>query len=134
MSHDKWIRSAAFAAAERFAVNAGAQVAVTWLSRILADQPPTTCPTLLASQPCAIATSIDLQDRHLLVQAHFALRNSGYRPLSLIECESIDGVIVLSGVVGSFYFKQVAQEAVLRVFRNLELVGRVENRINVHAR
>jgi len=89
---------------------------------------------LLASQPCATATSADPHDRHLLALSHFALRNSGYRLLSLIECESINGVIVLSGVVGSFYFKQVAQEAVLRVFRNLELAGRVDNQINVRAR
>jgi osmotically-inducible protein OsmY len=44
-----------------------------------------------------------------------ALRSSGYRPLGSLRCDVLDGVVSLSGVVRSYYLKQVAQTVTLRV-------------------
>jgi len=58
-----------------------------------------------------------------------ALRSIGYPPLRELECDVREGVVVLSGVVPTFYLKQMAQAIVLRVgrvaeIRNLVLVRR----------
>jgi hypothetical protein len=42
-------------------------------------------------------------------------RNSGYRPLSKIKCEVLDGIVVILGVVPSFFLKQIAQTIILRI-------------------
>jgi hypothetical protein len=55
------------------------------------------------------------------------LRGSTYRSVALLDCEVCDGVATLSGVVGSFYLKQVAQELVRRV----PTIKRVDNRVRV---
>lgn len=47
--------------------------------------------------------------------AQSALRATGYRPLAKLDCSVRDGVVVLSGIVPSYYLKQVAQETVLRL-------------------
>lgn len=60
--------------------------------------------------------------------AEAALKSSGYQAVARLGCEVLDGgVVFLSGVVSSFYHKQVAQAVVLR----LNAVNRVENRVEV---
>jgi hypothetical protein len=56
-----------------------------------------------------------------------ALRSSGYGPLRDLDCRIREGEVVLSGVVSSFFLKQMAQAIVLR----LERVERVRNLIEV---
>lgn len=69
--------------------------------------------------------SSDVQSIQKIAQA--ALRLSGYRELSQLDCEVVDDVVILSGVVSSYYLKQVAQAAILA----LETARAVENRLEV---
>jgi osmotically-inducible protein OsmY len=55
-----------------------------------------------------------------------ALRASGYRVLRNIDCEVHGDSVTLSGVVPSFYLKQVAQAVALRIERVREVVNAVE--------
>lgn len=62
------------------------------------------------------------------------LRSTGYRLLDQLDCEVVDGVVTLLGVVPSFFLKQLAQEAVLplnhvREVKNLVEVRREESLI-----
>jgi hypothetical protein len=43
------------------------------------------------------------------------LRSSGYAALRGLRCEVTEAVVVVRGVVPSYYLKQVAQAAVLRL-------------------
>lgn len=61
--------------------------------------------------------------------ARAALAESGYPPLARIECEAVQGTLVLSGVVSSFYLKQIAQTVVMQ----LEAAHGVENRVEVQS-
>lgn len=54
-------------------------------------------------------------DDRLRAAALALLRCSGYRPLARLNCEVRDGRAVLTGVVPSFYLKQLAQELLLRL-------------------
>ena len=66
-------------------------------------------------------------DRRVSEAAKTALLSTGYRTLAGLGCDVTRGVVTLSGVVSSYYLKQVAQEAVLR----LSIVSRIENAIQV---
>jgi len=55
------------------------------------------------------------------------LRRSGYAPLWCVKCEAQDDVVSLSGMVPSFYLKQIAQELAGHTVG----VRRVENRLRV---
>jgi BON domain len=66
-------------------------------------------------------------DARLRVLARQALKSSGYTPVSTLDCHVSDGVVVLRGVVNSYYLKQVAQESV----RRLGLADRIDNRVTV---
>lgn len=70
-------------------------------------------------------------DACLRTVVHSALKSTGYRVLSLLVCEVTGDTIVLSGVVTSFYLKQVAQSAALRAVRQSASPARLENRIDV---
>ena len=59
-----------------------------------------------------------------------ALLATGHRTLGNLNCEFVDGVIVLTGVVSSFYLKQVAQQAVL----NLKQSQVVRNVVEVRSK
>ena len=60
--------------------------------------------------------------------ARRALKSSGYRALSRLTCDVVDGdTVVLSGVVPSFHMKQMAQAVILR----LQVASRIENRVVV---
>ena len=52
---------------------------------------------------------------HLREAVIQALRHSGYTYLSNLKCEVFDGVVVVFGVVPSFFLKQVAQTIILRI-------------------
>jgi osmotically-inducible protein OsmY len=66
-------------------------------------------------------------DRSIRENVHRALRESGYAPLREIQCDVSDGVVELTGSVPSFYVKQLAQTAVLR----LEQIRGINNRLRV---
>jgi len=55
------------------------------------------------------------RDRRLATAARVALQSSGYQVLGVLHCEVRDGRITLTGVVPSFFLKQVAQTVVLQL-------------------
>ncbi len=59
--------------------------------------------------------------------AHERLRSSPYRALRAVLCECDQGILLLRGHLPSFYYKQLAQEAVARV----QGVSQVINEIKV---
>lgn len=84
--------------------------------------------TLEPSVRAARLTSpIRSKEVRLDTQARWALDHSPYRALSLLDCEVSDGTIVVSGLVPSYYLKQLAQELLLR----LDCGCRIENRVEV---
>jgi osmotically-inducible protein OsmY len=70
---------------------------------------------------------LPLGDRSIRDDVTRALRDTGYAPLRGIQCDVSDGVVELTGVVPSFYVKQLAQTAVLR----LDQIRGVNNRLRV---
>jgi osmotically-inducible protein OsmY len=64
-------------------------------------------------------------DERLRENALSFLKSSGYRSLWELQCEVLDGIVTLSGMVSSFYLKQVAQALVLR----MDAVKGIQNRI-----
>jgi osmotically-inducible protein OsmY len=67
-------------------------------------------------------------DDHVRQHILSSLRNSGYWALSRLECDVNDGVVVLSGLVSSYFLKQVAQTLVLRHADIKILVNHIEVR------
>lgn len=63
-----------------------------------------------------------------LLRANRALHARGYPALWNIDCEIVDAVLVLRGVVPSYYLAQAAQEAV----RHIPGIRRVRNALEVH--
>jgi osmotically-inducible protein OsmY len=70
---------------------------------------------------------VDNRSSELVSAARSALERSGHRSLACIECAVIDGIVVLSGRVPSYYLKQVAQNTVMRLGGGV----RVENLVAV---
>ena len=68
-------------------------------------------------------------DEELRASALRYLQSSGYRSLWLLHCEVVEGIVILSGVVSSFYLKQMAQALVQR----LDAIKGVQNRVKVLA-
>ena len=54
------------------------------------------------------------------------LENSPYRSVRRVSCEYDDGVLVLRGLLSSFYYKQLAQEAVVHLHGVLQVVNEIE--------
>jgi osmotically-inducible protein OsmY len=67
------------------------------------------------------------QDHLLRQKVDRALVDSGYAPLRCIQFDVVGGVVELNGCVPSFYVKQLAQAAVLR----LEHIQGVRNLLRV---
>jgi hypothetical protein len=67
------------------------------------------------------------RDILLCATARRLLKTSGHQSLSSLECSFSGGVITISGVVSSYFLKQMAQEIVLRV----TAVYAVDNQIEV---
>lgn len=57
--------------------------------------------------------------------ARTALRQSPHPALHSLEVDEIDGAVVLTGRVGSYYDKQLAQEAVLSVVGGRSIVNNI---------
>ncbi|HEY7152573.1 MAG TPA: BON domain-containing protein [Gemmataceae bacterium] len=55
-----------------------------------------------------------------------ALRSSGYRHLGNLECEVRDDLVILTGMLPSFYLKQVAQTIAMGVDQVREVRNVVE--------
>jgi hypothetical protein len=53
--------------------------------------------------------------------ARAALRGSGHIALTGLDCHLVEGAIVLSGSVPTYYLKQLAQSVVLRMRPDLRL-------------
>jgi len=85
---------------------------------------PTSSTYLPAEASAVIPHSLDAR---LGALARKALAASGYSPVSALDCHVSEGVVVLRGVVNSYYMKQIAQESV----RRLGLADRIDNRITV---
>lgn len=82
---------------------------------------------MISSEPSCGAPSRQACDQCLCELARAALRSSGYRLLDELDCAVSNGGITLSGSVPSFYLKQVAQAAILR----LHCVKQVDNFLKV---
>ena len=54
-------------------------------------------------------------DRRMHAAASEELSNSKYMALRQLNCRVSEGVVEISGTVGSFYLKQLAQAAILRL-------------------
>jgi len=65
--------------------------------------------------PARRAIQCDHGDQALNQDAQAALRSSGHSPLRNLACEMRHGVVSLIGSVPSFYLKQMAQVAILRL-------------------
>lgn len=61
-------------------------------------------------------------------RAQEALANSPLCRLRELHVEHVDGALLITGTVSSFYHKQLAQEAVLAVAGETHVVNRVEVR------
>jgi hypothetical protein len=65
-------------------------------------------------------------DRVLHEAAIEGLRRSGYRALSEVQCEVNGAMVALSGVVPSFFLKQIAQAIILRMGNVNGLINHLE--------
>lgn len=64
--------------------------------------------------------------RNTAEAAEQCLRSSPYSALRGVTCECDHGVLLLSGHLPSFYYKQLAQEAVASVYGICQVINRIE--------
>jgi len=81
----------------------------------------------MTTTPATPETTSGVGDEALCAAARSALRYSGYGALERLACEVRSGVVTLSGVVSSFYIKQMAQAALLK----LPMLRAVDNQVRV---
>ncbi|HEX3315713.1 MAG TPA: hypothetical protein VHR72_12510 [Gemmataceae bacterium] len=62
----------------------------------------------------------------IVLQADTALKASFYAPVRRLSVHGSEGVLVISGRVESYYFKQVAQEVLMQLRGNLRLDNQVD--------
>jgi len=76
------------------------------------------------------AMVIDVLSGNLQARAESALRASPIHELRDVNVEQQGDTIILTGVVSSYYYKQLAQEAVRSVLRNhnVEVLNQIEVR------
>ena len=67
----------------------------------------------------------EVSARYVQPRAQTALANSPIHELRELRVEQQDGVLLICGVVSSFYHKQLAQEVVRAVCREIDLVNSV---------
>lgn len=63
---------------------------------------------------------------HVAVQAVHALRRSSHPSLRQLRVEGTDGALIITGRVNSYYLKQLAQETIMPVRGELQLVNKVD--------
>ena len=68
-----------------------------------------------------------VKDDRLRAAAETRLGSSHHYAIRRIRCDVVSGVVVLTGVVSSYYIKQLAQEAVM----GINYQSGVENRLEV---
>jgi len=68
------------------------------------------------------------RDRRMHAAARELLSNSKYRGLRQLDCRVSGGVVEISGTVGSFYLKQLAQSAMLQLDPSASVRNLVEVR------
>lgn len=95
----------------------------TWLVRSF---PLFSSPVVIQMSEFALSR-VRPQDRSIRENVNRALLETGYAPLRCIQCDVSNGVVELTGSVPSFYVKQLAQAAVLR----LDRIRGVKNRLHV---
>ena len=66
--------------------------------------------------------------RDVRPEAQKALADSPIHELRNLRIEQVNGTLLIEGVVSSFYHKQLAQEVVRAVCREIELVNSVRVR------
>lgn len=66
------------------------------------------------------------RDRQMHAAAMEVLSSSKYGALRSLNCRVFDGVVEISGTVSSFYLKQLAQAAMLRLNPNSPVRNLVE--------
>ena len=69
-----------------------------------------------------------MTDTSLQSRVTVALKQNPYLPGRQLDCEMAQGKVVLRGVVGTYYQKQMAQETL----RCIEGVHQIENLLQVH--
>jgi osmotically-inducible protein OsmY len=77
---------------------------------------------LLEQDPPLKATS----SVKVLLMVRRALERSPYRSIRDVSCEFSEGLLFLRGRLGSYYHKQLAQEAVADVEGVLQVVNKIE--------
>lgn len=73
------------------------------------------------SRPSERLPSIAGDSAKRVQAAQEALGNADLHPLRRLEVEAHDDVLVISGIVSSYYQKQMAQEVVRAVCRGIQL-------------
>ncbi len=58
-------------------------------------------------------------------RAQFALRSSPFYELRELQVEPVQDCLLISGAVSSFYYKQLAQEVVRSVCREIDVVNSI---------
>ena len=71
---------------------------------------------------------LEMIDSALESRVMVALKQNPYLPGRQLNCETTEGKVVLRGVVGTYYQKQMAQETL----RSIEGVHQIENLLQVH--
>jgi hypothetical protein len=69
---------------------------------------------------------VEMSAKHVQPQAQTALANSPIQELRNLDVRQQNGTLVICGVVSSFYHKQLAQEVVRAVCREVQLRNSVE--------
>jgi osmotically-inducible protein OsmY len=62
----------------------------------------------------------------IVLQADTALKASFYAAVRRLSVHGSDDALIISGRVESYYFKQIAQEAVMQLRGNLRLENQVD--------
>jgi hypothetical protein len=70
----------------------------------------------------------EVSSRDVQPRAQTALANSPIHELRQLHVEQRNGSLLIRGVVSSFYHKQLAQEVVRAVCREIELINSVQVR------
>jgi osmotically-inducible protein OsmY len=70
----------------------------------------------------------EVSSRDVRPRAQTALANSPIHELRQLQVEQQNGALLIRGVVSSFYHKQLAQEVVREVCREIELINSVQVR------
>lgn len=71
---------------------------------------------------------VEMPARSVQPRAQTALANSPIQELRALDVRQRNGTLVICGVVSSFYHKQLAQEVVRTVCREIELINSVQVR------